>query len=468
MVKKMTSIRTKLIKNFLIVVISTVIILDVLMIIFFKEYYYNNRQQFLTNQIESSINFYDKYFSSQTLMQNIYDNIDSFWDNIDGQVEILDSNGNLLMDSIGIRDDKLLQTPDIEKAMNGETAKWVGKSDYYKGNIMIVSHPIITNGELNGIMRVISSLEDIDSTINSFIVLFLIISFVVILLGLVLSILMAKSITDPIKSITKVAKNMASGDLNVKSSVYNNEEITQLSNTLNYMASEIEKREKLKNNFISSVSHELRTPLTAIKGWVITLNDDETDKETLKMGFDIIEKETDRLTLMVEELLDFSKLVSGIVHLNKRNIDIKSFITHIENYMKPRALNDDILFTVDISENISTGFFDYNKMKQVLINILDNSFKFTDNGGSVILSVDQNESSIKFTIIDTGVGISVEELPRVKEKFYKGKNSNSKNGIGLSICDEIIKLHKGTFDIESELGKGTSITITIPNIKEDK
>ena len=279
---------------------------------------------------------------------------------------------------------------------------------------------------------------------------------------------MAKSIVDPIKSITKVAKKMASGDLKIKSSVYNNEEITQLSNTLNYMASEIEKREKLKNEFISSVSHELRTPLTAIKGWVITLNDDETDKETLKMGFDIIEKETDRLTLMVEELLDFSKLVSGIVHLNKRNVDIRSFVTHIENYMKPRAVNEDIVFNVDISNNVSKGFFDYNKMKQVLINILDNAFKFTDKERKVSLFVDQNESDIKFTIIDSGVGISEEELPKVKEKFYKGKNSNSQNGIGLSICDEIIKLHKGTFNIESELGKGTSVKITIPNIKEEK
>lgn len=468
MAKKMTSIRNKLIKNFLIVVISTVIILDILMIFFFKEYYYNNRQEFLKSQIESSINFYDKYFSSQTLIQNIYDNIDSFWNNINAQVEILDPNGNLLMDSIGIRDNKLLQTPDIAKAINGETARWVGKSDYYKGNIMIISHPIIINGELNGIMRVISSLEDIDNTIQSFILLFLIISFIVILIGLILSILMAKSIVDPIKSITKVAKNMASGDLKVKSSIYNSEEITQLSNTLNYMASEIEKREKLKNDFISSVSHELRTPLTAIKGWVITLNDDETDKETLKMGFDIIEKETDRLTLMVEELLDFSKLVSGKVNLNKINLDIKKFIKHIENYMKPRALNEDIEFTVAINSNVSTGFFDYNKMKQVLINILDNAFKFTAKEGKVTLLVEQSEDIIKFTIIDNGIGISSEELPKVKEKFYKGKNSNSKNGIGLSICDEIIKLHKGTFDIQSQLGKGTSVIITIPNIKEDK
>lgn len=463
----MNSIKTKLMRNFLIVVVSTVLILDVLMIIFFNQYYYNNRQVFLTNQIESSINFYDRYFSGQSLIQNIYDNIDSFWNNINAQVELLDPEGNLLMDSMGIRDNKILNTPDILKAMNGETARWIGKTDYYKCNVMIVSHPIIIDGEIAGIMRVISSLEDIDITIRTFIILFLAISFIVVLIGLILSLFMANSIIEPIKSITEVAKKMAGGDLKVKSSIYNDKEISQLSNTLNYMASEIEKREKLKNEFISSVSHELRTPLTAIKGWAITLNNDETDKETLKLGFDIIEKETDRLTMMVEELLDFSKLVSGITQLNKRSIDIRSFIVHIENYMKPRAIEEKIKFEVIINDKVSKGIFDYNKMKQVLINILDNAFKFTESEGEVVLLVEQDENTIRFIISDTGVGISKEELPKVKEKFYKGKNSNSKNGIGLSICDEIIKLHNGTFEIESELNKGTKVKIELPNLRSD-
>ena len=463
----MNSIRGKLIRNFLIVVISTVLILDSLMIIFFKEYYYNNRQAFLVNQIESSINFYDKYFSGRSLVENIYDNIDSFWDNIHSQVEILDPEGNLLMDSMGIRDDKILKTPDILKAINGETARWVGKTDYYKGNVMIISYPIVINGKIIGIMRVISPLEDIDNTIKIFILLFLVISFIVVCIGLIMSIFMANSVIEPIKSITKVAKRMARGDLKVKSSFYDDKEISQLSDTLNYMASEIEKREKLKNEFISSVSHELRTPLTAIKGWVITLNNEETDKETLQIGFDIIEKETDRLTTMVEELLDFSKLINGKSNLNKSEVDIKSFVVHIENYMKLRAIEEKINFEVTIGNNVCKGIFDYNKMKQVLINILDNAFKFTESKGRVILTAEQDTEKITFTIIDNGLGISKEELPKVKEKFYKGKNSKSKNGIGLSICDEIIKLHKGKFEIESEVNKGTKIKIELPNLKED-
>ena len=215
------------------------------------------------------------------------------------------------------------------------------------------------------------------------------------------------------------------------------------------------------------MSHELRTPLTAIKGWVITLNNEETDKETLQIGFDIIEKETDRLTTMVEELLDFSKLINGKSSLNKSEVDIRSFVVHIENYMKLRAIEEKINFEVTIGNNVRKGIFDYNKMKQVLINILDNAFKFTESKGRVILTAEQDTEKITFTIIDNGLGISKEELPKVKEKFYKGKNSKSKNGIGLSICDEIIKLHKGKFEIESEVNKGTKIKIELPNLKED-
>ena len=171
--------------------------------------------------------------------------------------------------------------------------------------------------------------------------------------------------------------------------------------------------------------------------------------------------------MMVEELLDFSKLVSGITQLNKRSIDIRSFIVHIENYMKPRAIEEKIKFEVIINDKVSKGIFDYNKMKQVLINILDNAFKFTESEGAVVLLVEQDENTVRFIISDTGVGISKEELPKVKEKFYKGKNSNSKNGIGLSICDEIIKLHNGTFEIESELNKGTKVKIELPNLRSD-
>lgn len=464
---KVKSIKSKLIKNFFIVIFSTIVILDVLLMIFVRKYYYDNTEQLLKSQIEVSTNFYNKHFSASTLMDNIYENLDSFWNQSNAQVEILDSNGNLIMDSIGVRDDSILKTSDIEKALKGQSGRWVGKASYYENKIMIVSEPIMANGEVLGIIRFITSLKDVDGTINTILIFFFSISVLVLAVGIIFSIIIADGIINPIKSLTKVAEKMADGNLKIRSSIEDNDEIGKLAMTFNYMAEELEKREQLKNEFISSVSHELRTPLTAIKGWAITLNDDTTDKETLKVGFDIIANETDRLSDMVEELLGFSRLLNGEITLKKTRIDLDIFLNHIETYMGPRAAREGLTFEVNILDKLGYQYIDRDRFKQVLINILDNAFKFTNNQGIITLTASKNKESISIVVKDTGCGISKEDLPKVKDKFFKGKNSKSQNGIGLSICDEIIRLHKGEFNIKSEINLGTVVEIIIPTIKDE-
>ncbi|MDV4149535.1 HAMP domain-containing sensor histidine kinase [Clostridium sp. AL.422] len=462
----MKSIKNQLLRGIVIIIFSTVIVLNILLMVFIRKYYYDNMESILKSRIEVSMNFYNKYFSYRSLVENIYDNVDAFWNDNNAQVEIFDSTGNLLMDSIGIKDNKLINAPDVDKALHGEASRWIGKVDYFDKKVMAVSYPLEIDGEIIGVIRFITSLEEIDGIIRNIMLIFSSISIGVLLLGVLLSIVLANSIIRPIKYLNQVAEKMGSGNLNIRSEIVSQNEIGQLSNTLNFMANEISTREQLKNEFISQVSHELRTPLTAIKGWAITLNSEETDKETLELGFKIIEKETDRLSLMVEELLDFSRLINENVSIELREVNIIEFINHIQSFMSPRAHKEgiDLKFIYEASGNI---FIDSNRLKQVFINILDNAFKFTGSGGKVLFKTLTDDEKIKFVIEDDGCGISEEDLPRVKEKFFKGKNSNSKNGIGLSICDEIIKLHHGEFNIYSELGIGTKAEVIIPIIKEE-
>ena len=460
----MNSIKNKLLKGIVVIIFSTVVVLNILLMIFIRKYYYDNMEASLKSRIEVSINFYSKYFSDKSLTESIYDNVDAFWNENNAQVEIFDSNGNLLMDSIGIKDDKLINAPDIDKALNGEPTRWIGKVDYYDKNVMSVSYPLEIDNEIIGVIRFITSLEEIDSIIRNIMLIFSIISIGVLLLGVLLSIVFANSIINPIKYLTKVAEKMGSGNLSIRSEMTSENEIGQLSNTLNFMANEISRREQLKNDFISQVSHELRTPLTAIKGWAITLNSQDTDKDTLELGFKIIEKETDRLSAMVEELLDFSRLINENVSLDLKEINIVEFINHIKSFMSPRASKEGINLNF-ITEATGNMLVDSNRLKQVFINLLDNAFKFTGAGGNVLFTTIINNNKLIFIIEDNGCGISEEDLPRVKEKFFKGKNSNSKNGIGLSICDEIVKLHNGELSIYSNLGIGTKVEVIIPIIK---
>lgn len=463
---KVKSIRTQLLKIIFIVILSIIVILNILLMVFIRKYYYDNTEDLLNNRIDVSINLYDKYFPKSTLYEMVYDDIDILWKDNNVQVEIFDEDGNLIMDSIGVKDEMFIKATDVVRAYKGERARWIGKVSYNNSKVMAVSAPIIDNGEVAGVIRFITSLEGIESITGNIIIRFSAISIFALFIGIIMSLILANSIIDPIKYLRDVAEEMAGGNLKIRSKIESENEIGKLSGTLNFMANEIEKREKLKNEFISSVSHELRTPLTAIKGWAITLNNEETDKETLELGFNIIEKETDRLSNMVEELLSFSSLISDKVTLNTKKISVSEFIKNIEEIMKPRALEEKIQLSIDIN-TISFIEGDVNRLKQVFINLLDNSFKFIKDNRQVILKVEESEENVIFRVIDFGCGISEEDLPRVKEKFFKGKNSNSKNGIGLSICDEIIKLHKGEINIFSKEGIGTEVIVILPMVKED-
>ena len=263
--------------------------------------------------------------------------------------------------------------------------------------------------------------------------------------------------------VTAVAESMAAGNFQIRSTKKRDDEIGKLSDTLNYMADEITKREELKNDFISSVSHELRTPLTSIMGWAITLQSEKfQQKETLDDGLGIIAKESERLTQMVEELLDFSKFVSGRTKLQYEAVDLAELLEHIRKQMTPRAVRENIDFTVSYPEGMPALLTDANRLKQVFINILDNALNFSAAGGSVRFQAEVSEKEYIFTVTDSGCGIAEEELPMVKEKFYKGKSSHSRNGIGLSICEEIVTLMGGRLEISSELNVGTTVVVTLP------
>ncbi len=459
----MKSIRKRLVISFMLVILISVLILEILLINFVKQYYYKNVEDVLTNQIMISSEFYQRYFSDTSLEDNILNDVDVFWKQTPAQVQIIDLYGNVLMDSIGFISKNLEKEIDVQRALTGEKGVWVGKVDYDDATIMAVSYPLKSDNEIVGVLRFITSLRKVNSDIKRISFIFFSIGIFVIFVSGVFSIFLANSITNPIKEVTRVAEKMALGNFKVRSRKKCDDEIGKLSDTLNYMAEEIQKNDQLKNEFISSVSHEIRTPLTAIKGWSIVLNNEELQEpETIQDGLKIIEKESERLTIMVEELLDFSKFASEKIKLNKELIEIKDIIEYIEKYMRPRADRENIYFTVTYEDDILPVYIDENRIKQVLINVLDNAFKFTDSEGSVSFNTRKENNYIIMEVKDNGCGINKEDLPKVKEKFYKGKNSRSTNGIGLSISDEIVNLHGGILEIESEIYKGTTVNIKIP------
>lgn len=448
----------------MIIILITISIIDIFLLFAFSSYYYNNISKELIQRMEVSLEIYRRDYSDKSIEDLIYEDSDIFLSNTNAEVQILDKDKNLLSDSIGRLASNPIETSDVLAAERGEIKTWKGEESQTGEAIMSVAGPIKNNeGETIGYLRFISSMEEVKAAIFKTIISLLIFTLFVALLTTTVSLLISKSIVRPILELTEVAKTMLKGNYEEKAKVFEDDEIGELAKTLNAMSDEIINKDRIKNDFISSISHELRTPLTSIKGWAVVLKDaKEDEKDLVEDGLNIIENEADRLAKMVEELLDFSRYISGRITLDKEIIDISQTCLDISKQMRPRAKSNNIELITDLPKESILINADENRIKQLLINLLDNAIKFTSDKGWVKFQMLKEDDKVQIMISDNGMGMTKEELAHVKEKFYKGKHSKSHSGIGLSISDEITKLHQGSLEIFSEENIGTTVKVSLP------
>ena len=273
-----------------------------------------------------------------------------------------------------------------------------------------------------------------------------------------------REMVSKLRDMGNTARKIAGGDFKAKIEISTNDEIGELSETINYMASELQTAETMKNDFISSVSHELRTPLTAIRGWGETVKMSiGIDEQLVSRGLDVILGEADRLSGLVEDLLDFSRMQSGRMIVN--NVvatDVSNLLSAVADMYTELAVKQGIELSYTPPVQSSIVMCDADRLKQVFINVIDNAVKYTEKGGLVLVAQTQEEGCVRIVIKDTGVGIPAEDLDRVKEKFFKSNKTIRGSGIGLAVADEIIKQHKGLLFVESTEGVGTTVTIVLP------
>ena len=331
------------------------------------------------------------------------------------------------------------------------------------------------DGAVVGAIRYIVSMEPVNSRIILSAVIIIAIGLVILGLVIISGLLFIRSIVKPIQRLSEAAGQIAQGDFSASEKIEHkyDDEIGDLCDAVSDMAKDLQTTEQMKNDFISRVSHELRTPLTAIKGWAETMQLSERgtlDRRTFDKGMGVIIKESTRLTGIVEELLDFGRIQSGRMVLMNEKIDILAEFDETVYMLKERAVEEGKHLLYDEPEVVYPPIYgDRNRLRQVFLNVLDNALKYTPKGGvvaaQVIYSKDEPDV-IKIIVTDTGCGISAEDLPRVKEKFYKANQTVRGSGIGLAVADEIMNLHHGSLDIESGEGVGTTVTLTFPIYKE--
>lgn len=435
-----------------------------------QNYIYYGIQQAINGRAGELTNVFSDYGqrSSQDFLTAARNYVENFPNKESMELMVFNSEGHIITTSIGFAPDQSQPMPDYQQALadaNGY-GTWTGRLT--SGEKVMAVTRVIQNdaGSVVGGVRYVVSLEEADKQIGMVVGILILAGVVILLFISTSSYYFMKSILTPIKEIGATARRIAQGDFKARIEKSNDDEIGQLCDTINDMAVELGAAEKMKNDFISSVSHELRTPLTAIKGWAETMQGGGMDDETFDKGMSVIIRESERLSGIVEELLDFSRMQSGRMTLTMDKIDILAELGEAIYMFSERAKSEHKYLLYEEPRMLSPVLGDINRLRQVFVNILDNALKYTGEGGTISVVASEENGYIRVAISDNGCGIPPEHLPNVKKKFYKANQTVRGSGIGLALADEIMRLHSGSLEIESHENVGTVVTIRIPAFLE--
>lgn len=449
-----------------------VIFLGLMEIVFgvaIHSYYY----QSVENALENRADLYRRTVSLSTAANNAQvdlktqgrEFVERFTEKEKIELQVLDKTGRALVSSTGFEPRQEEKAQDYVRALQSEDGKgvWWGRNESREKVMALTMLETDANGVVQGGLRYVVSLSLVDRQIWILTAVMLLFGLAIVFFVTLSSSYFISSIVNPVAEIGRAARRIALGDYTFRIEKKYDDEIGELCDTINYMAGEISTAERMKNDFISSVSHELRTPLTAIKGWSETLRQaGPEDGEMMSKGLDVIADEAERLSGIVEELLDFSRLQSGRLEMKFNRLDVLAELEEAVFLFRDRARKNGMELEYIETADLSPILGDRDRLKQVFINVLDNAIKYSNPGGRIRVEAADMGGHIQIVVSDTGVGISKEDLPNIKNKFYKANKTRPGSGIGLALADEIIERHKGHLEIESEEGVGTTVIITLP------
>ncbi|MBP3672522.1 MAG: HAMP domain-containing protein [Oscillospiraceae bacterium] len=433
----------------------------------FAAYYYSNMESDMRYRAKTTTEFFADYINQNynEFYQSCITYAKTFEDKDNMELQFINNQGKLVASSYGEWAGQSPTTSEIVEAMSTRDIRpFVGKDPVTGERIMAVSSPMIySNGEVIGVLRYVTSVKLVDRQIVQVALASFFVLLVVLAIVILSSSYFIRSVMNPVAEITEKAKRIANGSYGIQIQTRYSDEIGELAETINEMSSKISQNEKMQAEFISQLSHELRTPLTVINGWSETLLMDENMDAETRQGMKIISREAKRLTEMVVDLLDFTRMQDGRMTLNVEPTDIRSeFEDTVYMYSSRLAQEGIDLEYVDNDDDIPQIPCDPKRLRQVWLNVLDNAAKHGGEGGRIEASMSYEDGQVVVRIRDYGPGIPEDEIPLVKKKFYKGSSKARGTGIGLAVCDEIMEMHGGSLTLENAEGGGTLVTIALP------
>jgi len=452
-------------KNGFFLIVLALMMLQFAFTALIRYYYYDSVERALESRAQVYHRTLEAYWGSEALAADEVgrDIIAHYSDKDKIELQVLDADGQVKLSSTGFVS-SADSVPDYSKALTAQNGIGIWRGEAETGESVMALTQLETDsaGVPIGGLRYVVSIAGVNRQIVTLSLVLLGFMLVIVFFVSLSGTYFINSIITPVSAVNKTARRIAMGEYDARLEKRYNDEIGELCDTINFMAGEISNAEQMKNEFISSVSHELRTPLTAIKGWTETLQGEGVDPELTAQGLAVIGKEAQRLTGLVEELLDFSRMESSHIHLRREEVDVQAELEEAVFLLRDKAARKRVGLEYVRQSELPAVWGDAARIKQVFVNLLDNAVKFSRPGDRVRVEAAVVNQRIQVVVSDTGVGIPPEKLPLVTQKFYQAQPGEAGAGIGLAMAEEILRLHGGSLEMDSEPDMGTTVTVWLP------
>jgi signal transduction histidine kinase len=456
---KTLSIRNKIWLTILSVSLLTIILVGGVSYYLYQTLYIEKQTDMLMKQGQTLEQVY--YEESR---ETFLDRLD--WLEISSETSIIFSDDPMLLASgapfDSFTEENLITFGERQELMKGETLTFTKYHTALQQEIRAVVIPLRTNDRLEAVIFLYMPLTAITEAFQPIRNLLLIGMVLLILLLTYVGTKMTNRIVRPIKQMEKVAKDIAQGDFSKKLSITGDDEIASLGRSINKMSSNLDEVDRNRREFLGNVSHELRTPISYLKGY----------SEALEVGIiptekfaETIKKETDRMDRLVHDLLDLAQLEGDSYPMNKEPVILAELVKEVLDRLRLKLDDKNLATEVQLDEGVVVNG-DYRRLDQVIENLLSNAIKFTANSRTIRISLEEGKTMGVLKIEDEGIGIPEEDLPYIFERFYRVEKARTRKsggtGLGLSIVQQIVSKHDGSISVDSQLGKGTVVTVEIP------
>ncbi len=385
-------------------------------------------------------------------------------------VVITNEYGDIIISSDPVEEDMM----NVVNHVNNDEIPTEGKivdDRWNEGKYIATDSPITINGEHKGHVLMFAKTSYVIRMVDQLSHQFLGASLVTVVLTIVTIFILSRFIAHPLIKMKEATEQLSKGNHNVELHTERKDELGELANSITKLSKDLKELKMVRNEFLASISHELRTPLTYIKGYADVINRSDTTEEEVKEYINIIREETGQLTVLIKNLFQLAKIDQNNFLIKCERVELYEFLENIAERIRPVLAKKKILLHVNCPNDLIV-FIDPERFQQVVINMLDNAKKHSDEGTKIFIEVKQTKQYITIVTIDEGEGIPKQDLPYVFDRLYRVEKSRSRKnggaGLGLSISKEIVESHGGSIEVQSQLGKGTRVIIKLVRRDHDE